>query len=120
MNFTKQLIAAASLTVIGLSAFAQEATPDTWMHDAQASKSRQEVVAELEAARKDGTINASSVNYDFVRRAAATKTRAQVGAELAEARESGEYEAMNSEAYAFNNGSARTSTHAKAGSRNVQ
>ena len=119
MNFTKQLIAAASLTVIGLSAFAQEATPDTWVHDAQASKSRQAVVAELEAARKDGTINASSVNYDFVGRSAATKTRGQVRAELADARASGEYDALNSEAYAFGYRPARTPTYAKSASRNA-
>ena len=120
MKLTKQLIAAAALTVIGLSAFAQEATPDTWMSDARASKSRQEVSAELAAARKDGTINASSANYDFVRRSPPVKTREQVRAELDQARASAEYAAMNSEVHAFRNGYARTSTHARAGLRNAR
>jgi hypothetical protein len=120
MKSTQKLIAAAALTLIGLSAFAQEATPDTWTRDARASKSRQEVRAELQAARKDGTINATSPTYDFVRRSPSVKTREQVRTELTEARFSGEYAAMNSEAYAFKNGSARTTTFAKGGSRNVQ
>ena len=120
MKSTKQLIAAATLTVIGLSAFAQEATPDTWMHDAMVAKSRQEVLAELQAARKDGTINAVSANYDFVRRSPPVKTREQVRAELAVAHASGEYAAVNSEAHGFANGSARTPTYARAGSRKVQ
>lgn len=120
MKSTKQLVAAASLTLIGLSALAQEATPDTWMRDARASKSRQDVSAELQAARKDGTINAWSANYDFVRRSPSVKSREQVHAELAAARASGEYAAMHSEAHAFTNGSARTTTLAKAGSRNAR
>ena len=119
MKSTKQLIAAATLTVIGLSAFAQEATPDTWMREARASKSRQEVLAELQAARKDGTINAVSENYDFVRRSPSVKTREEVRAELAQARASGEYAAVNSEAYAFRNGAARPTTLAKGGSRPI-
>ena len=120
MKSTKQLIAAATLMVIGLSAFAQEATSDTWMRDARASKSRQEVAAELQAARKDGTINAVSANYDFVRRSPSVKTREQIRAELAQARASGEYAAMNGEAYAFRNGSARPTAFARGGSRNPQ
>ena len=120
MKSTKQFIAAATLTVIGLSAFAQEATPDTWMREAGASKSRQEVLAELQAARKDGTTNAVSANYDFVRRSPSVKTREEVRAELAQARASGEYAAMNSEAYASKNDSARATTFAKAGSHKAQ
>ena len=120
MKSTNQLIAAAALTVIGLSAFAQEATPDTWMHDATVAKSRQEVLAELQAARKDGTINAVSANYDFVRRSPSVKTREQIRAELALARASGEYAAMNGEAYAFRTGSERPTAFARGGSRNPQ
>jgi hypothetical protein len=117
MKSTKQLIAAASLTIVGLSAFAQEATPDTWMRDAQASKSRNEVAAELQAARKNGTINAWSANYDLVRHSPPVKTGEQVRAELAQARDSGEYAAVNSEAHAFRNGAARPTTLAMRGSR---
>jgi hypothetical protein len=119
MKSTQKLIAAAALTLIGLSAFAQEATPDTWTRDARASKSRQEVRAELQAARKDGTINATSPTYDFVRRSPSVKTKEQVRAELAQARASGEYAAMNSEAYAFRNGVPQATTLAKIRSRNA-
>jgi 3-mercaptopyruvate sulfurtransferase SseA len=72
------------------------------------------------AAREDGTINAVSANYDFVRRSPPVKTREQVRSELAVARASGEYAAANSEAHAFANGAARTPAYARAGSRKVQ
>jgi hypothetical protein len=117
MNSIKQLIAAASLIMIGASAFAAEATPDTWMHEARASKTRQEVAAELQAARKDGTVNATSPTYDFVRRVPATKTLGQVRAEVAQSRASGEYQALNGEAHAFGNGLARHPIHASAAAR---
>jgi hypothetical protein len=120
MNIVKPLIAAASLAVIASSAFAQEATPDTWISDAQASKKRQQVNAELAAARKDGTINAGSATYNFVGRAASTKTRDQVRAELAEARASGEYDALNSEAHALGHGPTPKPTYATSGSHKVR
>ena len=89
------------------------------MRDARASKSRQEVPAELQAARKTARSMRVSENYDFVRRSPSVKTREQVRAELAQARASGEYAAVNSEAYAFRNGAARTTTFAKGGSRPI-
>ena len=120
MNFTKQLIAAASLTVIGLSAFAQEATPDTWMR-------RRTGVEEPPGSggrtrgRAQGRHDQRGPRQLRLRRPQpGTKTREQVRAELAEARASGEYDALNSEAYAFSNRSARTTTYAKSGSRNAQ
>ena len=101
MKTTQQLIVAAVFAAFGAGAMAQEATPDTWISAATASKSRDQVKAELAQARKDGSIKSSAANYDFVGRTAATKTRDQVRAEVAAARASGEYEALNSEAYAF-------------------
>ena len=83
MRSPRQLIAAVTLAVIGASAFAQDATPDTWMRDARASKSRQEVLAELQAAREDGTVNAVSANYDFVRRSPPVRMGEKVRPDLA-------------------------------------
>ncbi len=96
----KHIVVAALFAAFGSSAFAQEATPDTWMNVAS-SKSRDQVRAELQAARKDGTVGATAPQYKWIERSAAVKTRDQVKAELAAARESGEYEMLNSEAYAF-------------------
>jgi hypothetical protein len=109
---TTQLIVSIIGATLGAVAFAQEATPDTWMQT-QATKSRAEVQAELEQARKDGTIGFTGSNYNFAARVPAVKTRAQVNAELMAAKESGEFHALNSEAYDFT-GASRSPVYAKA------
>jgi ABC-type transporter MlaC component len=75
---------------------AQEATPDTWMKTA-ASKSREQVKAELAQARQDGSMHAFALDYDFASNVASVKSRQQVHAELIAARESGEFELINAE-----------------------
>ena len=75
---------------------AQEATPDTWMHT-EASKSREQVKAELAQARRDGGMRVFALHYDFAGKIASVKSREQVRADLIAARESGEYELINAE-----------------------
>ena len=99
MNAIKTLIALATIAAAG-SSFAQEASSDAWMQ-AAASKSRDQVAAELAQARKDGSIKSVSATYDFVKASPAVKTRAQVQAETLAAIESGELQALNAEASAF-------------------
>jgi hypothetical protein len=101
MNTTIRFIAAAAIATLGSAAFAQEATPDTWISGAKATKSIEQVKAELTQARKDGSIKSGSANYDYVGRTQATKSRDQVKAELAAAQASGEYAALNREAADF-------------------
>ena len=101
MKATQRLITAVLFATIGAGAVAQEATPSTWIDSAVASKSRDQVKAELAQARNDGTVHAGSIDYNFVAATAPTKTRAQVRAELAAARASGEYEVLNGEVHAF-------------------
>jgi hypothetical protein len=76
-------LAAAAIAALGLStAFAQEATPDTWTHSATAAKSRAEVVAETTAARAHGELEHIR-QYDIVtHRQPSTLTRAEVLADL--------------------------------------
>jgi hypothetical protein len=101
MKVTQRLISFALFATFGAAAFAQEATPDTWISSAFASKSREQVKAELAQARQDGSIKSASIDYNFVAAANATKSREQVKAELMAARETGEYDMLNSEAHAF-------------------
>ena len=102
MNATRQLIATVVLAVVGAgSAIAQEATPDTWIDAATASKSRAQVQAELAQARKDGSVKAWSANYDFVGRTSSAKSRDQVRTEALAARDSGELAAINAEASGY-------------------
>ena len=114
MKVTQRLITFALFATFGGAAFAQEATPDTWLNGAVASKSRDQVKAELAQARKDGTINAVSVNYNFAAATNATKSRDQVKAELMAARESGEYDVLNNEVHAFGI-TPRSTAYAKRG-----
>ena len=64
-------IAAASLLSAG-AAFAQEATPDTWLQ-VQSTKSRADVSAELVAARQSGLTKAWSAGYMEPLRASALR-----------------------------------------------
>ncbi len=65
-----------------------------------AGKTREQVRAELEQARKDGSIKAWSAGY--IEPLKSTKTRAEVLAELNDARRSGDFAAINAEAGNFN------------------
>ena len=63
----KTLIATAllvSFAGVG-SAFAQEATPDTWLQAAQSTKTRAEVSAELAAARASQRVDIPSIKSAF-------------------------------------------------------
>jgi hypothetical protein len=95
---SKDLIAAATLALIAVSATAQEATPDTWTQ-VPAVKSVQQVRSELTQARKDGTIKFGSAGY--MEKLPSAKSREQVRDEVIGARYSGELRAIGAEAYAF-------------------
>src|SRR4051794_14320366 len=94
----KQVFAAIAFAVAGTAAFAQEATPDSWMQQ-PAVKSMQEVRSELYQARKDGSIKATSLGY--IETIASVKSREEVRTEAISARRTGELHAIDSEAYAF-------------------
>jgi hypothetical protein len=92
------LLAALAFAVVGTSAIAQEATPDTWTQ-AAATKSVEQVRAELAQARKDGTIKFGGAGY--MEKLTSVKSRDQLRAEVVAARRSGELGAIGSEAHAF-------------------
>jgi len=104
MSTTKQLITVATIAAAALlsagAAFAQEATPDTWLQAATSTKSRTDVSAELAAARKSGLTKSWSAGYmEPVR---THLVRAEVKAETRRALASGEVKAINAEVYSFN------------------
>jgi hypothetical protein len=95
---TVTAIAAAALLSAG-AAFAQEATPDTWLQTAVSTKSRADVSAELVAARQSGLTKAWSAGYmEPVR---SHLVRAEVKAATARAIATGEVKAINAEVYSF-------------------
>jgi len=94
----KTTLVAAAFALLGTTAFAQEATPDTWQN-VNLSKTRDQVRAELVQARKDGSIKAVSAGY--IEPVKVSRSRADVRAELAAARASGELAAINAPVYAF-------------------
>ena len=100
MNATQSLIAAIVLTAAAAgSAFAQEATADSWLQSAQSTKTRAEVSAELFAARKSGLTKAWSAGYiEPVRNGA---LRAEVRAATVQALHNGEVKAINAEVYGY-------------------
>lgn len=88
-----------ALALLGSGAtVAQEATSDAWMQAAM-SKSRTQVQAELQQARKDGTIRATAAGYMTPFKPAAT--RAAVHAETMTAMRNGELDRIDAEAQAF-------------------
>jgi len=99
---TTHLIAAVAIAFTGIAATAQEITPDTTSF--VSSKSRDQVNAELVAARKDGTIKAWSVGY--IEPVRSVKSREQVRNELAIAQANGEFAAINAEAGDASRGAA--------------
>jgi hypothetical protein len=94
----KSLFAAVAFAVIGSAAFAQEATPDTWMQ-VPTVKSFDQVRTELYQARADGSIKRLSLGY--LDKIDSVRSRDEVRAEAIAALRSGEMHEINSEAYAF-------------------
>lgn len=107
---TVAAIAAASLLSAG-AAFAQEATPDTWLATAQSTKSRADVSADLFAARKSGLTKSWSAGYMEPVRTHAL--RAEVKASTLQAIRTGELKAINAEVYSFTPAAAQTLASAK-------
>ena len=103
----KHLLSALALAVVGASAFAQEATSDSWMQ-AESTKSFEQVRADLNQARKDGTIKFGGAGY--MEKVASVKSRDQLRAEVAAARRTGELDAIDSEAHAFAPAAPATTT----------
>ena len=100
MTNTRQFLAASALALLGTSAaFAQEATPDTWLQAAQSTQTRADVSADLAAARQSGLTKAWSAGYmEPVR---SHLVRAEVKAATARAIATGEVKAINAEVYSF-------------------
>ena len=99
MSFTKQFLAASAVALLGTSAFAQEATPDTWLQAAQSTVTRAQVSADLAAARASGLTKAWSAGYIEPVRSSAQ--RAEVKAQTVQAIRSGELKAINAEVAAL-------------------
>ncbi len=102
MTHTRQLLAVAAIAAASLlsagAAFAQEATPDTWLQ-VQSTKSRADVSAELVAARQSGLTKAWSAGYMEPVRSSAL--RAEIKAATLQAIGSGEIKAINAEVYGY-------------------
>ena len=105
----KKITLAALMFAASTAVFAQEATfepapawtlGNPFVSEKAPGKTREQVRAELEQARKDGTIKAWSAGY--FEPVKSVKTRAEVLAELNDARRSGEFAALNAEAGNFN------------------
>jgi hypothetical protein len=94
-------VIAALLAAVAGAAAAQEATPEAWLQIADTNRSREQVAAELAAAKRDGSIRSVSAGYDFVSRSPSLRSREAVRAETIAARRSGELAAVNAEAHAF-------------------
>lgn len=98
MTFTKQFLTASAIALLGTSAaFAQEATPDTWLQGAKSTQTRAEVSADLAAARQSGLTKSWSAGY--MERLGSTAARADVKAQTVKAIRSGEVKAINAEAF---------------------
>lgn len=88
MRFITHLIATSVLTAITGAALAQEATPDTWI--TPSTKSRAEVLVELQAAVRNGAMPRRGEGpFIDAPSPRSTLTRAQVSAEAREAKRLG-------------------------------
>ncbi len=111
-TLSKQVLAVTAIAAAGVlsagAAFAQEATPDTWMQNADGNKTRAEVITELSAARQSGLTEAWSDGY--LAPADSQRVRAEVRAQTLRAIASGEVQAINARVYDFTpTGSVRVS-----------
>ena len=98
MTTTRHLLATAALaatTLFSAGAFAQEATPDTWMA-LSGNQTRAAVVADLAAARQSGLAQMQAEGYIEPVGASAVQ-RADVRQETLQAIRSGELKAINAE-----------------------
>ena len=92
MNIKTLILAVTVLGATG-SALAQEyIAPDPFV----GTKSRAEVVAELDQARKDGSLDVLDHAYPSATQVAGTRTRDEVKAELADAKARGTLEVLDS------------------------
>jgi hypothetical protein len=98
---TTSLAAFGAFALVALGTAAQAQGVNQFIDQAQSTKSRDEVRAELAQARADGSIRATAGNYDFVAAARPQKSRDDVRRELQHARTSGELAAINAEAHDF-------------------
>jgi 6-phosphofructokinase len=89
------IVAAVAGLFVQNVAVAQEATTDTWISEAKATKTRAQVQAELAQARADGTVRFTSAGY--MERSAPIANRDTVRAQTAAALRSGEIAALNAE-----------------------
>ena len=100
---TRQLFAIATIATVALfsagASMAQEATADNWLLAATSSKTKDAVVAELEAARQSGLTEAWSDGY--LAPAPNQRLRDDVRAQTLRARASGELKAINAQVYDF-------------------
>lgn len=80
----KKTLIAAALASMAAASFASEATDAPEFKNFVSTKTRAEVRAEFEAARKAGELpHGEADSVAFVQKAKSTKTRAEVQAELA-------------------------------------
>ena len=94
---TSSLIAALALAFAG-SAFAQEATSDTWK-DMANTQTVASVQSELQQARATGLTRSWSAGY--IEKMSSTASRAEVAMAARAARASGELDRINAEAWHF-------------------
>ena len=108
MTTTRTLLATATLAAASLlstgAAFAQEATPDTWMQTSASSLSRAAVRADAVAARNNNLDQVWTEGY--IGSVMSTTPRAEVRAQTLQAIRSGEVKAINAEAFSLLPGAA--------------
>jgi hypothetical protein len=92
----KKLTLAALALAATTVAFADDITPDTY-RDTQSLKTRQQVVAERDQAKRDGSIKVWSISYNQFANVKTTTTRSAVRAETKAAVASGEIDAFTGE-----------------------
>jgi len=105
----KKLTLAALALAAATVAFADDITPDSY-RDTPSLKTRQQVVAEREQAKRDGSIKVWSISYNQFANVKTTTTRGAVRAETRAAVASGQIDAFNGEdsgSFALARGNAR-------------
>jgi hypothetical protein len=88
------------LSTVTMAAFAQEATPDTWMSESRSVASSADVRSEAMQQRASGEL-ARLDNPGYLPTVMQPRLRAEVLAELHSARQSGELAALSAEAHSF-------------------
>ncbi len=89
---TKSLVVASFAALFASASFADSLSNEAPEFHAPSTKSRAEVVQELQAARANGELRVTSEGYGYVPKATAvsTKSRAEVRAEVVKALQAGE------------------------------